>query len=127
MRKLVCKACGNAEFYVLNVRETLCKKCGLRLTHPSDYRREESQHRKEQLYLETKRQAEAISKISLLKRKIDQCLDDRDQEKFKQLTYELRVCQYFLKTGRNDAQTRFKDKIKQQGQQKGLLFEDKGI
>ncbi|OIK16141.1 hypothetical protein BIV60_06665 [Bacillus sp. MUM 116] len=111
MKKLVCKDCGNAEFYVVHFNETQCKKCGLHLTHPSQYRREELQQRKEHLYLEIKRKAEAISKISLLKRKIDQCLDAHDQEGFKKFTCELRVCQHFLKTGRSNAKIRSKDKV----------------
>ncbi|MFJ7726075.1 IDEAL domain-containing protein [Neobacillus sp. NPDC097160] len=102
MRKLVCKYCRNAEFYVLNVNETLCK-CGVRLTKLSDYLSEDSpKWRGDQ-----KRQAEVISKISLLKREIDKCLDERDQERFKKLTYELRACQLYL----NDPKTRFKERL----------------
>ncbi|EKN66525.1 hypothetical protein BABA_15487 [Neobacillus bataviensis LMG 21833] len=106
MKKLVCKYCGNAEFYVLSVNETLCK-CGVRLTKPSDYLREDSpKWRGDQ-----RRQAEAISKISLLKREIDKCLDERDQERFKKLTYELRVSQYAL----TDSKAHFKERLNQNG------------
>ena len=104
MKKLLCKYCGNAEFYVLNVNETLCK-CGVRLTKLSDYRREEQWHKGQ------KRQAEVVSKISLLKREIDNCLDERDPERFKKLTYELRVCQHVL----NDSKARFKGRLNQSG------------
>jgi hypothetical protein len=45
-----------------------------------------------------KKRAELITKISLLKQKIDQCLDDRDREGFIQLSYELKVCQRYLGT-----------------------------
>ncbi|MBO0960976.1 IDEAL domain-containing protein [Neobacillus sp. MM2021_6] len=106
MKKLLCKYCGNAEFYVLNVNETLCK-CGVRLTKPSDYLREDSpKWRGDQ-----KRQAEVVSKISLLNREIDNCLDERDEERFKKLTYELRLCKHAL----IDSRARFKERLNQNG------------
>ena len=95
MRKLLCKVCGNDEFQVLNLNETLCK-CGLRLTRLSDYRREEPKIEKEQLYLDHKRQAEVITKICLLKRAIDESLAARDEEAFQRLSSELRVYQEVL-------------------------------
>jgi hypothetical protein len=49
-----------------------------------------------------KKRAELITKISLLKQKIDQCLDDRDREGFIQLSYELKVCQRYLGTLMNN-------------------------
>ena len=52
-----------------------------------------------------KNKAELITKISLLKRKIDQCLDERDQEAFNRLTFELRVCQRYLETRMNTSET----------------------
>jgi len=106
MKKLVCKYCGNAEFYVLNVNETLCK-CGVRLTKLSDYLKEDSpKWRGDQ-----KRHAEVISKISLLKHEIDTSLDERDPERFKKLTYELRACQLYL----DDSKERFKERLNQNG------------
>jgi hypothetical protein len=49
-----------------------------------------------------KKKAELITKISLLKQKIDQCLDNRDREGFIQLSYELKVCQRYLGTLMNN-------------------------
>jgi hypothetical protein len=49
-----------------------------------------------------KKRAELITKISLLKQKIDQCLDNRDREGFIQLSYELKVCQRYLGTLMNN-------------------------
>ncbi len=112
MKKLVCKYCGNAEFTVLNVGETLCK-CGLRLTKLSDYAQEKPQRPRDHHYLDQKRQAEVISKISLLKREIDKCLDERDEEGFKKRTYEIKLWQHFLETGVHDPQIRFKERLKQ--------------
>jgi hypothetical protein len=57
--------------------------------------------------------AELITKISLLKRKIDQCLDERDQEAFNRLTFELRVCQRYLETRMNDTDSSVKEQLKQ--------------
>lgn len=54
--------------------------------------------------------AELITKISLLKRKIDQCLDERDQEAFNRLTFELRVCQRYLETRMNAKETGVKER-----------------
>jgi uncharacterized protein YpiB (UPF0302 family) len=112
MRKLSCKVCGNNEFQVLNVNETLCK-CGLRLTKLSDYRSEEPKIRTEHFHLDQKKQAEVISKISLLKRAIDKCLDEQDKETFKKLTSELRVCQHVLQKGVNDPLVHSKERLKQ--------------
>jgi uncharacterized protein YpiB (UPF0302 family) len=112
MRKLLCKVCGNDEFQVLNVNETLCK-CGLRLTKLSDYRSEEPKIDKEHFYLNQKRQAEVISKVILLKRAIDECLDVRDKEAFKKLTSELRVYQHFLQSEENDPLVPSKEGLKQ--------------
>ncbi len=99
MKKLVCKYCGNAEFYVLNLEETMCK-CGFKLTKLSDYKTEELEEENELLVdIEQSEQineqsnhqleAELISKISLLKREIDKSLDEGNKEKFIQLTSEL--------------------------------------
>ncbi|WP_040207064.1 IDEAL domain-containing protein [Neobacillus jeddahensis] len=100
MKKLICKYCGNAEFTVLDVGVTLCK-CGVRLTKSSDYRCQYPQKKNKQLSMDQKRQAEMISKVSLLKREIDRCLDERDEERFHKLTFELRLCQHFLTKGVN--------------------------
>ncbi|WHY86135.1 IDEAL domain-containing protein [Neobacillus novalis] len=86
MKKLLCKYCGNAEFFVVNLHETVCK-CGLRLTKLSDYRREGT---KPAEYPSQKRQADLISKIILLKQEIDKCLDNREQEGFHKLSLELK-------------------------------------
>jgi uncharacterized protein YpiB (UPF0302 family) len=107
MKKLICRNCGNAEFTVLNVGETLCK-CGRRLTKSSDYQRENSQKWAEN----QRRRAEMISKISLLKREIDQCLDARDEEGFKKRAFELKLCHHFLDHALQDSQQRYKLPIK---------------
>ncbi|WHY00516.1 IDEAL domain-containing protein [Neobacillus sp. DY30] len=60
-----------------------------------------------------KTKAELITKISLLKRKIDQCLDERDQEAFNRLTFELRVCQRYLETRMNTTETSIKERLEQ--------------
>ena len=108
MRKLVCRNCGNAEFKVLNVGETLCK-CGRRLTKLSDYQWEAPQKWKE----DQRRRAEIISKISLLKREIDKCLDERDEEGFKKRSLELNLCHHLLETVWQDPQERFRERIKE--------------
>ncbi|MEH7300007.1 IDEAL domain-containing protein [Neobacillus drentensis] len=110
MRKLLCKNCGNAEFYVINMNETLCK-CGNRLSKLSDYRWEESKKWKEVYHEEQKRQTELIFKISLLKRKIDTCLDEGDKERFKKLTSELKACQTALKTGTPNPKARLRERV----------------
>jgi hypothetical protein len=103
MKKLVCRYCGNKEFYLLIGNETLCK-CGLHLTRPSDYRLEDNNKWK----AEQKRQADLISKISLLKRAIDKCLDERDQAGFQKLTAELQACQQSLRHPHTTLKERFK-------------------
>ncbi|TWD99421.1 hypothetical protein FB550_10756 [Neobacillus bataviensis] len=108
MKKLICRNCGNEEFKVLNVGETLCR-CGRRLTKLSDYQWENSQKWKE----DQRRRAEIISKISLLKREIDKCLDERDEEGFKKRTFELKLCHHFLDNALQDSQHRYKKHIKQ--------------
>ena len=108
MRKLVCRNCGNAEFKVLNVGETLCK-CGRRLTKLSDYQWEAPQKWKE----DQRRRAEIISKISLLKREIDKCLDERDEEGFKKRSLELKLCHHLLETVWQDPEERFRKRIKE--------------
>ena len=45
-----------------------------------------------------RKKAELITKISLLKRKIDQCLDERDRQGFYHLSLELKMCQHYLET-----------------------------
>jgi hypothetical protein len=60
-----------------------------------------------------RKKAELITKISLLKQKIDQCLDDRDKEGFIQLSYELKVCQRYLASLMNNPETRLKGRLEQ--------------
>jgi uncharacterized protein YpiB (UPF0302 family) len=60
-----------------------------------------------------KKKAELITKISLLKQKIDQCLDARDREGFIQLSYELKVCQRYLSTLMNNQESRLQGRIAQ--------------
>ncbi|MEC1520680.1 IDEAL domain-containing protein [Neobacillus niacini] len=57
--------------------------------------------------------AELITKISLLKRRIDQCLDERDQEAFNRLSFELKVCQRYLETRMNTPETSVKERLAQ--------------
>ena len=45
-----------------------------------------------------RKKAELITRISLLKRKIDQCLDERDRQGFYHLSLELKLCQHYLET-----------------------------
>jgi uncharacterized protein YpiB (UPF0302 family) len=112
MGNLLCKVCGNDEFQVLNVNEALCK-CGLHLTNLSDNLSEERKIVKEHFYLDQKRQAEVITKVSLLKRAIDECLDVRDKEAFKKLTSELIVYQQVLQKGVYISRVPFKERLKQ--------------
>jgi IDEAL domain len=76
-----CKVCGSSEFFIMGSGEKRCK-CGKTLN-------------------ENKRpfltEAELITKISLLKREIDRCLDERDQDGFHQYVLELKVNQRRLK------------------------------
>ncbi|MFB3165519.1 IDEAL domain-containing protein [Neobacillus sp. 179-J 1A1 HS] len=60
-----------------------------------------------------RRKAEVITKISLLKQKIDQCLDDRDREGFIRFSYELKVCQRYLGTLMKNPQNRLKGQLEQ--------------
>jgi hypothetical protein len=60
-----------------------------------------------------KTKAELITKISLLKQKIDQCLDDRDREGFIRLSYELKVCQRYLGSLMNNPEKRLKGRLEQ--------------
>jgi hypothetical protein len=55
-----------------------------------------------------RKKAELIAKISLLKRQIDTCLDNRDREGFIQLSYELKVCQRYLGTLMNNPENTLK-------------------
>jgi hypothetical protein len=112
MGKLLCKVCGNDKFQVVNENEVMCK-CGLRLTNLS----EEQKIGKEHFYLDQKRQAEVITKISLLKRAIDECLDIRDQEAFKKLTSELLVYQKVLHKGIHVHRVTSKERWKQKQNQ----------
>jgi uncharacterized protein YpiB (UPF0302 family) len=112
MGKLLCKVCGNDKFQVLNVNEALCK-CGLRLTNLNDHLSKERNIGKEHFYLDQKRQAEVITKVSLLKRAIDECLDVRDQEAFKKLTSELLVYQQVLQKGVYVHRVTSKERLKQ--------------
>ncbi|MFJ5717140.1 IDEAL domain-containing protein [Neobacillus sp. NPDC093127] len=110
MKKLLCKYCGNAEFFVVNLHETICK-CGLRLTKLSDYRREGT---KPAEYPSQKRQADLISKIILLKQEIDNCLDKREQEGFHRLSLELKDCEeQLLKMDETVAQDCFAQSLKE--------------
>ena len=113
MRKLVCKVCGNDEFEVLKIGETLCK-CGLRLTDYGDYLSKESKNReKEDSNVDQKQQAEMIARISLLKQALDKSLDKRNKKEFKRLTSELRLCQDFFKTLEERSQIRPKQELRQ--------------
>jgi uncharacterized OB-fold protein len=113
MKKLFCKYCGNGEFYVLNLHETMCK-CGFKLTKLSDYRRVESKTEKNPLLRAYDQQkAEVIAKISLLKREIDKCLDDRNKERFEKLSLELKVQQNFLEIEGANPEFRLQEMLKQ--------------
>lgn len=60
-----------------------------------------------------RKKADLITKISLLKREIDKCLDERDQERFYQLSFELKVCQRYLETCMNHKEVSFKKRLEQ--------------
>ena len=60
-----------------------------------------------------RKKADLISKISLLKQKIDDCLDERDREGFYHLSLELKVCQYYLETCFTNTEVRFKKPLEQ--------------
>ena len=94
MTKLLCKVCGNDKFQLLNENEALCK-CGLRLTNLGEG---DSKIGKEHFDLDYKRQASVITKVSLLKRSIDESLDKRDKEAFYKLTSKLKVYQQYFQT-----------------------------
>ncbi|WP_420491857.1 IDEAL domain-containing protein [Neobacillus niacini] len=55
-----------------------------------------------------RKKAELITRISLLKRKIDQCLDERDRQGFYHLSLELKVCQHYLETCTTNHEVRYK-------------------
>lgn len=101
MTKLLCKVCGNDKFQLLNENEALCK-CGLRLTNLGDDSSEELKIGKEPYELDHKRQASVITKVSLLKRAIDESLDKRDKEAFYKLSSKLRVYQQYFQTKINN-------------------------
>jgi hypothetical protein len=109
MKKLVCKYCGNAEFYVLNFDETMCK-CGFILTKPSDYKMEEPKEGKKPAY---KLKADLIVKISLLKGKIDICLDEGNKEKFLTLASELNKYEKQLKAMKENRELHMLERFKQ--------------
>lgn len=85
-----CKTCGSAEFFVMGSGEKRCK-CGRTL-------------KDKKAFSET--YANLITKISLLKREIDRCLDDRDQEGFNKYVFELKVCQRYLNKGMNHSSSK---------------------
>jgi hypothetical protein len=101
MTKLLCKVCGNDKFQLLNENEALCK-CGLRLTNLGDDHSEETKIGKDPYELDHKRQASVITKVSLLKRAIDESLDKRDKEAFYKLSSKLRVYQQYFQTKMNN-------------------------
>jgi hypothetical protein len=103
MGLLCCRYCGNTEFFVLSVHETMCK-CGFILTKLSDYRIDEPPQEIDLFPHSTDEQnAEVISKISLLKAEIDKCLDERNKEEFNRLSFELKK---ILEKGVRDAKVR---------------------
>lgn len=101
MTKLLCKVCGNDKFQLLNENEALCK-CGLRLTNLGEGQSEKPKIGKECFDLDYKRQASVITKVSLLKRSIDESLDKRDKEAFYKLTSKLKVYQQYFQTKMNN-------------------------
>nr|WP_263324202.1 IDEAL domain-containing protein [Neobacillus sp. Marseille-Q6967] len=100
MKKSGCKTCGSSEFFVMGSGQTLCK-CGKPIQDP--------QKKPKTSYYKT--QAELIAKISLLKRNIDKCLDERDEEGFNKYVFELKVCQRYLKTRMNYSNSGFKERL----------------
>jgi hypothetical protein len=60
-----------------------------------------------------RKKAELITKISLLKQKIDHCLDERNEEEFYRLTFELKICQRYLEACMNSTEIRYKSQFEQ--------------
>jgi hypothetical protein len=112
MSRLLCKACGNNNFQLLNESEALCKYC-YRLTNISDYLSGKQKIRNEHFDLDQKWQALVITKVSLLKRAIDESLDKRDKKAFYKLTSILRVYQPFLQTRENRTPVTPKEGLRQ--------------
>lgn len=89
MKKLVCKFCGNTEFSSNNSDKIICK-CGSKIPDPGNQLMDEFDKVEEELFfLDQQINAEVILKISLIKREIDKCLDERDEEKFHKLSTDL--------------------------------------
>lgn len=57
--------------------------------------------------------ADLITKISLLKKEIDTCLDERNEERFYRLSFELKVCNRYLETLMSSPQISFKERLGQ--------------
>lgn len=101
MKKNVCKSCGSSEYYFMGSGEKRCK-CGKPINKKKPAKTGK---------FDSKTQAEFIAKISLLKRKIDQCLDERDQEGFHKYVFELKVCQRYIKMLPNYKESNLKKRL----------------
>jgi transcription initiation factor TFIIIB Brf1 subunit/transcription initiation factor TFIIB len=87
MKKLVCKLCGN-ENVIMEYGDKVICRCGLVLRIPGVDGVNSGQERV--IKASQKVKAELILQVSLLKREIDQCLDDRNKERFQKLSSQLK-------------------------------------
>ncbi|WP_338470861.1 IDEAL domain-containing protein [Niallia sp. XMNu-256] len=112
MSRLLCEFCGNDNFKMLNEDKALCKYC-YRFTNLSVDHKEELEMSEKNIELVHKRQASAITKISLLKRAIDESLDKRDKNEFYSLTFKLKYYQQFLQPKENQIPVNSQEELKQ--------------
>lgn len=94
MKKFECSACGDTIFSSSNQDEFTCN-CGERMTAPWDTKSEGGNGF---IVSVRKLYADAIIKISLLTREIDLCLDERNEERFKKASSELKFYKEIIKT-----------------------------
>src|SRR5919199_1693219 len=95
MIKFVCESCGHTVFSTDNFDEIVCR-CGQTLTKANDKKSTTAQDG----FIDSvhKHIADAVLKISLLKREIDKCLDERNKEKFKKVSSELSLYEEIVNT-----------------------------
>lgn len=94
MKNLVCKLCGNDQFNIRTPDRVMCK-CGLVLKINND---KLDAAQEQVVKASQKLKAEIILRVSLLNREIDKCLDNKNKERFKNLTTELKHYHEILNT-----------------------------
>lgn len=92
MEKFECKNCGNTEFMSTNSGDIICRY-GVKWSDPKWEEDTDG-------FIDSVQRlnVEAILKISLLKWKIDRCLDERNKERFKKVSSELTIYEEIVKT-----------------------------